>query len=206
MSAKGETDMATKKGRAMSQVYVSMAMSLDGFITGPHDDAQPGPHQRHAPHGLARGRRQRRERRRSVPTRRPQKPDRVRRVGHRRGDHRKADRGLRRLLGRRPPAACRFRSDHQAPAENPFEQVHYVTDGIAACVEQAKAPPATATSSCTAPNRPAGPQGRRARRHRDPVRPVLLGQGRRLFDDLPLSTSNWTCPRAPSARHPAPAL
>ena len=24
----------------MSQVYVSMAMSLDGFITGPHDDAQ----------------------------------------------------------------------------------------------------------------------------------------------------------------------
>ena len=26
----------------MSQVYVSMAMSLDGFITGPHDDA-PNP-------------------------------------------------------------------------------------------------------------------------------------------------------------------
>lgn len=24
----------------MSQVYVTMAMSLDGFITGPHDDAQ----------------------------------------------------------------------------------------------------------------------------------------------------------------------
>ena len=24
----------------MSQVYVSMAMSLDGFITGPQDDAQ----------------------------------------------------------------------------------------------------------------------------------------------------------------------
>ena len=32
--------MAIKEGRAMSQVYVSMAMSLDGFITGPHDDAQ----------------------------------------------------------------------------------------------------------------------------------------------------------------------
>jgi dihydrofolate reductase len=32
-----------------------------------------------------------------------------------------------------------FVPTHQAPAENPFEQVHYVTDGIAACVEQAKA-------------------------------------------------------------------
>src|SRR5262252_8235643 len=28
---------------------------------------------------------------------------------------------------------------HQPPAENPFEQVHYVTGGIAACVQQAKA-------------------------------------------------------------------
>lgn len=32
-----------------------------------------------------------------------------------------------------------FVPTHQPPAENPFEQVHYVTDGIAACVQQAKA-------------------------------------------------------------------
>ena len=35
-----QTGTPPTKGRAMSQVYVSMAMSLDGFITGPHDDAQ----------------------------------------------------------------------------------------------------------------------------------------------------------------------
>ena len=32
-----------------------------------------------------------------------------------------------------------FVPTHQPPAENPFEHVHYVTDGIAACVQQAKA-------------------------------------------------------------------
>jgi hypothetical protein len=54
----------------MSQVYVSMAMSLDGFITGPHDDAQNRAGiNGNAPDGLARGRRRRRrERRRGVPT------------------------------------------------------------------------------------------------------------------------------------------
>ena len=32
-----------------------------------------------------------------------------------------------------------FVPTHEPPAENPFERVHYVTDGIAACVQRAKA-------------------------------------------------------------------
>jgi dihydrofolate reductase len=79
-----------------------------------------------------------------------------------------------------------FVPTHEAPAENPFERVHFVTDGIAECVRQAK----------------------KAAGHRDvmlhgattaqealkagvldaieiQLRPVLLGQGRRLFDGLP---------------------
>ncbi len=81
----------------MSQVYVSMAMSLDGFITGPHDDAQN-------PAGLngmrlmdwlgggdASG------------------VDAIRPHDHHNG-------------------VPIFVPTHQAPTENPFEQVHYVTD------------------------------------------------------------------------------
>jgi dihydrofolate reductase len=32
-----------------------------------------------------------------------------------------------------------FVPTHQAPTDNPFERVHHVTDGIEACVQQAKA-------------------------------------------------------------------
>jgi dihydrofolate reductase len=81
----------------------------------------------------------------------------------------------------------------QPPAENPFEQVHSVTDGIAACVQQAKA---------AAGDRDVFMHGaytaQRALKAgvldviEIQLRPVLLGQGPRLFDDLPLSTSNWT--------------
>ena len=40
-SASGRNRLAIKmKGSAMSQLVLYMAMSLDGFITGPHDDAQ----------------------------------------------------------------------------------------------------------------------------------------------------------------------
>ena len=34
------TDKTTKKGHLMSRVFLTMAMSLDGFITGPDDDAE----------------------------------------------------------------------------------------------------------------------------------------------------------------------
>jgi hypothetical protein len=32
-----------------------------------------------------------------------------------------------------------LRPTHRAPADNPFERVHHVSDGIEACVQQAEA-------------------------------------------------------------------
>jgi dihydrofolate reductase len=79
-----------------------------------------------------------------------------------------------------------FVPTHQPPAENRFEHVHYVTDGIAACVRQAKA---------AAGDRDVFMHGaytaQRALKAgvldaiEIQLRPVLLGQGRRLFDGLP---------------------
>jgi hypothetical protein len=50
-----------------------------------------------------------------------------------------------------------FVPTHVAPVESRYGRVHYVTEGIAACVEQAKA---------------------------IQLMPVLLGQGRRLFEGV----------------------
>lgn len=75
---------------------------------------------------------------------------------------------------------------HQPPAANPYERVHYVTDGIEASVEQAKA---------SAGDRDVMLHGAYTAQEalkagvldaiEIQLRPVLLGQGRRLFDDLP---------------------
>ena len=79
-----------------------------------------------------------------------------------------------------------FVPTHQTPAENPFERVHFVPDGITECVRRA--------------TKAAG--GRDVMLHGAytaqealkagvldaielQLRPVLLGQGRRLFDGLP---------------------
>jgi dihydrofolate reductase len=79
-----------------------------------------------------------------------------------------------------------FVPTHEAPAENPFERVHYVTEGIEACVEQAKA---------AAGNRDVLLHGAYTAQEclkagvldaiEIQLRPFLLGQGRRLFDGLP---------------------
>lgn len=79
-----------------------------------------------------------------------------------------------------------FVPTHSAPRDNPYERVHYVTDGIASCVAQAKAAAgdrdvmlhgATTAQECLK----AGLL--------DVIElqlmPVLLGQGRLLFDNLP---------------------
>jgi dihydrofolate reductase len=173
----------------MTQVYVSMAMSLDGFITGPHDDAQN-------PAGIngmrlmdwlgggggdASG----------VEAIRPRDPNSQivfdealatgavitgRRTGdfagYWGGDHHNG--------------VPIFVPTHRPPAENPFEQVHYVTDGIAACVDQAKA--AAGDRDVFMHGAYTAQQALKAGvldAIEIQLRPVLLGQGRRLFDDLP---------------------
>lgn len=79
-----------------------------------------------------------------------------------------------------------FVPTHRAPAENPHPLVHYVTDGIEACVARAKA---------AAGNRDVLLHGAYTAQTalragvldviEIQLRPVLLGQGRLLFDHLP---------------------
>ena len=79
-----------------------------------------------------------------------------------------------------------FVPTHKAPADNPYPRVHYVTEGIAACVERAKA---------AADDRDVMMHGAYAAQERlkagllDVIEiqivPVLLGQGRLLFENLP---------------------
>jgi dihydrofolate reductase len=79
-----------------------------------------------------------------------------------------------------------FVPTHQPPAENPFDNVHHVTDGIVACVDRAKA---------AAGNRDVFMHGAYTAQEalkagvldvlELQLRPFLLGQGRRLFDGLP---------------------
>jgi dihydrofolate reductase len=79
-----------------------------------------------------------------------------------------------------------FVPTHHAPAHNPFENVHYVTDGIAACVERAKA--AAGERDVFMHGAYTAQQALKAGvldAIEIQLRPVLLGQGRRFFDDLP---------------------
>ncbi|MEO6510521.1 MAG: dihydrofolate reductase family protein [Nocardioides sp.] len=79
-----------------------------------------------------------------------------------------------------------FVPTHQPPAENPFARVHYVSDGIAECVRLAKE---------AAGDRDVMLHGAYTAQEalkagvldsiEIQLRPVLLGQGRRLFDHLP---------------------
>jgi dihydrofolate reductase len=171
----------------MSKVFLTMAMSLDGFITGPHDDADN-------PGGI----------------------DGMRLMnwlggggGNDPDDYRPADPNSRIVFdegmstgavitGRRTGDFARywggdhhngvpiFVPTHQAPADNPYERVHYVTDGIESCVRQAKE---------AAGDRDVMLHGAYTAQEclkagvldaiEIQLRPVLLGQGRRLFDNLP---------------------
>ena len=79
-----------------------------------------------------------------------------------------------------------FVPTHRPPADNPYERVHYVTDGIAACVEQAKA--AAGERDVMLHGAYTAQEALKAR-VLDAIelqpRPVLLGRGRLLFDGLP---------------------
>ena len=182
----------------MSRVFLTMAMSLDGFITGPDDDAEnpagingmrlmdwlstgsPEPSDADAPEDGGGGEQWR-----------PSDP--VNQVvfdeamstgavitGKRTGDFA----GY--WGGDHHDGVPIFVPTHEPPAENPFERVHYVTEGIAECVRQAKA---------AAGDRDVMLHGAYTAQEalkagvldsiEIQLRPVLLGQGRRLFDNLP---------------------
>jgi dihydrofolate reductase len=175
----------------MSQVFLTMAMSLDGFITGPEDDAQD-------PAGI----------------------DGMRLMdwlgGGDSGDDGDRVEGYRPfdpysrivydemlstgavITGRRTgdfagywggvhhDAVPIFVPTHEVPADNPYERGDYVTDGIEMCVERAQAAAGDRNvmlhGACTA-------QEALKADVLDVIeiqlRPVLLGQGRRLFAGLP---------------------
>jgi dihydrofolate reductase len=79
-----------------------------------------------------------------------------------------------------------FVPTHEPPAENPFERVHYVTEGIAECVRQAKE--AAGDKDVMMHGAYTGQEALKAGvldSIEIQLRPFLLGQGRRLFDGLP---------------------
>jgi dihydrofolate reductase len=169
----------------MTQLILYMAMSLDGFITGPDDDKDN-------PAGIggmrlqewlgAGGPR--------VADWRPSDPQSAIVfdecmssgaviTGRRTGDF--ADY----WGGDHHDGVPIFVPTHTAPAENPYPTVHFVTDGIEACVEQAKA---------AAEDRDVMLHGANTAQAclraglldvlEIQLMPVLLGRGRLLFDGL----------------------
>jgi dihydrofolate reductase len=79
-----------------------------------------------------------------------------------------------------------FVPTRQAPAEAPYERVHYVTDGIESCVAQAKA--AAGDRNVLLHGAYTAQECLRAGvldQLEIQLMPVLLGHGRRLFEDLP---------------------
>ena len=175
----------------MSQLVLSMAMSLDGFITGPNDDAQN-------PAGIngmrlmdwldnveTGGDEDLADRYRPSDTNSQIIFDEMLAsgaviTGRRTGDFA----GY--WGGDHHNGVPIFVPTHQPPAQNPFERVHYVTDGIEACVQRAKA---------AAGERDVYMHGAYTAQTclkagvldvlEIQLRPFLLGQGRRLFDGLP---------------------
>lgn len=173
----------------MPKVYLTMAMSLDGFITGPHDDADN-------PAGIdgmrlmdwlgGRG-----EGGTDPNGFRPADPN--SRIVFDEGMSTGAV-----ITGRRTGDFAGywggdhhngvpiFVPTHHPPADNPYERVHFVTDGIESCVRQAKE---------AAGDRDVMLHGAYTAQEclkagvldaiEIQLRPFLLGQGRRLFDNLP---------------------
>lgn len=170
----------------MSRIVLSMAMSLDGFITGPDDNAEnpAGVNGMRLMDWLGGGGT-------GVSDFRPSDPN----------SQIVFDEGMATgavLTGKRSGDFAHywggdhhngvpiFVPTHNPPADNPYENVHYVTDGIESCVAQAKA---------AAGDRDVLLHGAYTAQEclkagvldliDIQLRPVLLGQGRRLFDGLP---------------------
>lgn len=170
----------------MSRIVLSMAMSLDGFITGPDDNAEnpAGVNGMRLMDWLGGGGT-------GVGDFRPSDPN----------SQIVFDEGMATgavLTGKRTGDFAHywggdhhngvpiFVPTHNPPADNPYDNVHYVTDGIESCVAQAKA---------AAGDRDVLLHGAYTAQEclkagvldliDIQLRPVLLGQGRRLFDGLP---------------------
>jgi dihydrofolate reductase len=174
----------------MSEVFLTMAMSLDGFITGPDDNAEnpAGTNGMRLMDWLDGGAEPDAE---GVHAFRPKHPN-SRLVfdeamatgavitGKRTGDFA----GY--WGGDHHNGVPIFVPTHQPPAENPYPRVHYVTDGIASCVEQAKR--AAGDQNVMMHGAYTGQEALKAGvldLIDIQLRPVLLGQGRRLFAGLP---------------------
>ncbi|MEP6852679.1 MAG: dihydrofolate reductase family protein [bacterium] len=196
----------------MSRVFVTMAMSLDGFITGPQDDA-------HNPAGingmrlmdwLGDGSTDQGDGDGGGNKWRPGDPNSqivfdemlatgAVITGKRTGDFA----GY--WGGDHHNEVPIFVPTHQPPAQNPFPRVHYVTDGIQACVEQAKA--AAGDRDVMLHGAYTAQQALKAGvldAIEIQLRPLLLGQGRRLFDGLPpehIELDLVRTLRAPSTLH-----
>lgn len=170
----------------MSRIVLSMAMSLDGFITGPDDSAEnpAGINGMRLMDWLGAGGT-------DVADFRPSHPN----------SQTIFDEGMATgavLTGRRTGSFANYWSGdhhngvpifvptHRPPADNPYPNVHFISDGIESCVEQAKA---------AAGDRDVLLHGAYTAQEclkagvldliDIQLRPVLLGQGRRLFDGLP---------------------
>jgi dihydrofolate reductase len=175
----------------MSRVFSTMAMSLDGFITGPQDDAQN-------PAGIGGMRLMdwlggggSGDDGDGVEGFRPVHPN----------SRIVFDEGLATgavIAGKRTgdfagywggdhhDGVPIFVPTHRLPDSNPYERVHYVTDGIEACVARAKA--AAGDRDVMLHGAYTAQEALQARvldAIEIQLRPVLLGQGRRLFEGLP---------------------
>lgn len=174
----------------MSDVYLTMAMSLDGFITGPDDNAEnpAGTNGMRLMNWLGGGAEPGAD---GPQAYRPKHPhsqqvfDESMATGAVIAGRRTADfAGY--WGGDHHNGVPIFVPTHQPPAENPYERVHYVTDGIASCVEQAKQ--AAGGRDVMMHGAYTGQEALKAGvldRIEIQLRPVLLGRGRRLFDGLP---------------------
>lgn len=176
----------------MPRVILYMAMSLDGFITGPDDDAVN-------PAGIG-GMRlmdwlggvdDSGDQADDVGGYRPRDPDSqvvfdelmstgAVITGRRTGDFA----GY--WGGDHHGGVPMFVPTHAAPADNPFDLVHYVTEGVVECVARAKA--AAGDRDILLHGAYTAQEALRAGvldLIEIQLRPVLLGQGRLLFDRLP---------------------
>ncbi|MQY27412.1 dihydrofolate reductase family protein [Nocardia aurantia] len=174
----------------MSEVFLTMAMSLDGFITGPDDNAEnpAGTNGMRLMDWLSGGGASDAD---VSHTFRPTYPhsrlvfDEAMATGAVIAGKRTGDfAGY--WGGDHHAGVPIFVPTHQPPAENPYERVHYVTDGIASCVAQAKQ--AAGGRNVMMHGAYTGQQALKAGvldMIDIQLRPVLLGRGRRLFDGLP---------------------